>query len=149
MRANSQFAIAIHILSLLALSEKTLSSSQIAGSAGANPAFIRRIIGHLQRAGLVETQMGTRGGVSPTKSPQSVTLLDVYDATEQAPLLSLHHSKPLETCLCGGNIEAVLSPIFGDAEAVLKQKLAQYTIQDVVDSIHQAATPPLQLILDG
>jgi Rrf2 family protein len=142
MPANSQFAIAIHVLTLLALSDTALSSFEIAGSAGTNPVFVRRIIGDLQRAGLVETHMGVNGGVTLTHNAAQITLLEAYDATHQGHLLSLHQSQPLKTCLCGGNIEAVLHPIFTDAEQALREHLAQHTIADVAQAIRVLAGPP-------
>jgi Rrf2 family protein len=139
MRANSQFAIAIHVLTLLALSDAALSSADIAGSAGTNPVFVRRIIGDLQRAGLVETHMGVNGGVTLARDAGEISLLDAYDATHQGHLLSLHQSQPLKTCLCGGSIKAALSPIFTDAEGALRERLAQYTITDVAQAIRMRA----------
>ncbi len=139
MRANSQFTIAVHALALLTLTEAALSSSDIAGSAGTNPVFVRRIIGDLQRAGLVETHMGVNGGVALARDAVQITLLDAYEATHQGQLLSLHQSQPLKTCLCGGNIEAVLHPIFTEAEQALRERLAQYTIADVAQAIRMRA----------
>ena len=142
MRANSQFAIAIHCLTLLALSEKPVSSSDMAGSAGTNPAFVRRIIGALNRAGLVETQLGSSGGVLLKGEPIAITLEAIYAATHQLPLLSLHQSKPLASCICGGNIEAVIQPIFHDAEQALHNYLAGVTLADVVAGIQKQADLP-------
>lgn len=135
MRANSQFAVAIHTLALLALGDGLISSSDIAVSAGTNPVFIRRIIGDLARAGLVHTHKGVHGGVGLARAAESISLLDVYAATHQGNLLSMHESKPLPECLCGGNIEAVLSPIFDDAEQILRDRLSQSTIAEVVEAI--------------
>jgi Rrf2 family protein len=139
MRANSQFAIAVHALTLLALSDRPLSSAVVAGSAGTNPAFVRRIIGDLQRAGLVETRRGLRGGVALARAAAQITLLDAYQATQHRRLLSLHHSQPLQTCLCGGNIEAVLVPIFAEAEQALHDRLTRQTIAQVADAIRRRA----------
>lgn len=139
MRANSQFAIAIHALALLSLSDTALSSADIAGSAGTNPVFVRRIIGDLQRAELVRTHMGVHGGVTLARDAVAIDLLTVYEATHQGRLLSLHQSMPLETCICGGNIEAVLDPIFSEAEQALRKRLSQFTIADVVQAIRVRA----------
>jgi len=139
MRANSQFAIAIHGLTLLALSDVPISSSNIAGSTGSNPAFIRRIMSNLQHHGLITTQMGVNGGMSLACSADELSLIEIYDATQQMQLLELHQSEPLASCLCGGNIKAVLSPIFLGAEQALRDYLAQYTLQDVVDGIISVA----------
>ncbi|MCC7307577.1 MAG: Rrf2 family transcriptional regulator, partial [Acidobacteria bacterium] len=57
MAANSQFAMAVHILALLALKGETnLKSDTIAHSVNTNPVVIRRILGQLANARLVESQ---------------------------------------------------------------------------------------------
>ncbi len=139
MRANSQFTIAIHGLTLLALSDAPVSSSNIAGSTGSNPAFIRRIMSNLQYHGLITSQMGVNGGMLLARSADTLSLLEIYDATQQTQLLELHQSEPLASCLCGGNIKSVLSPIFIGAEQALRDYLTQYTLQDVVDGIISVA----------
>ena len=56
MSINSRFTVTVHILALLALEQKPLSSKYIAASVNTNPVVIRRILGLLSRAGLVTTR---------------------------------------------------------------------------------------------
>ncbi|HEY4389291.1 MAG TPA: Rrf2 family transcriptional regulator, partial [Ktedonobacteraceae bacterium] len=59
---NSQFAVAIHTLTLIAQAgDEPITSEYIAGSVNTNPVFIRRILGLLSRAGLVASQPGVGG----------------------------------------------------------------------------------------
>ncbi len=55
---NAQFATAIHILTMLAITNKLLSSAYIAGSINANPAIVRKLISTLSSHALVITREG-------------------------------------------------------------------------------------------
>ncbi|MCA1734101.1 MAG: Rrf2 family transcriptional regulator, partial [Acidobacteria bacterium] len=54
MATSSRFAVATHILTVLAVrGDEPSSSNLIASSVGTNPVVIRRLLGMLGRAGLV------------------------------------------------------------------------------------------------
>jgi Rrf2 family protein len=135
MRINSRFTVATHILTLLALQQQALSSAAIAGSVNTNPVVIRRILGDLSKAGLVVTQQGTEGGTTLARPGDTITLLDIYRATEEAGLFALHHSAPNPLCPCGRNIQPLLGPVFTQAEAALEGVLAQTTVAELAQSI--------------
>lgn len=108
MSVNSRFAISIHMLALLALNQgKSLTSAFISNSVNTNPVFVRRILRALSKAGLVTTQLGVDGGSRLARSPNEITLLAVYQATEPGSLFTLHHSRPNPLCPCGGNIQPI------------------------------------------
>ncbi len=52
---NSQYAVAVHVLSLINTFPDHMSSADIAGSVGTNPVVIRNVTGQLRRAGLLQT----------------------------------------------------------------------------------------------
>lgn len=140
MPANSQFAVAIHILSLLDLNQSPVSSTSIAGSVGTNPAFIRRIIGQLTEHHLVETRMGVNGGVILAKDAQDITLLDVHMAIHKDfDLFSLHQSTPNPNCICGANVGAIMDDVFGDIAEIVEQQLSEKTIRDISTKIRLRA----------
>jgi Rrf2 family protein len=136
--SNSQFAIAIHILTLLAQGDdEPVTSQRIAGSVNTNPVFIRRILGLLSRTGLVTSQPGVGGGWRLLRDPASITLLEVYRAIDEDPLLSMHHSQPNPECLIGRNIQRTLTIYFGEAERAFEQVLAGQTIAQVLKTARQ------------
>ena len=56
---TSRFTVAIHILSLLALTKgESRTSEELATSVNTNPVVIRKILGILRKAGLIQIQMG-------------------------------------------------------------------------------------------
>ena len=135
MSINSRFAVAVHILALLALTGDSLSSKDIACSVNTNPVVVRRLLGLLSKGGLVETQLGVEGGSSLVQPPEQITLWQIYRLTEPGELFSLHPSPPDPLCACGRNIQPVLSGFFQEAETAMAQVLGQATLADVVEGI--------------
>jgi len=135
MSTNTQFALAIHVLTLLAQAEGVpLTSDYMAGSVNTNPVFIRRILGQLQRAGLVRSQPGARGGWRLRHAPDAIRLLAVYRAVARGGLLALHHRPPNPRCPVGRNIEQALGASFGAAQRAFEQALDQQTVAQVLDA---------------
>ena len=132
MRTNTQFAIAIHILTLLALAHgEQVTSAEMASSVNTNPAFLRRILGDLSRAGLVESQPGVSGGWRLLREPAGITLLTIFRAVDERHLLAMHHH-PNPNCQIGAVIQSTLESYFGEAESAFEQTLARQTLAQVV-----------------
>ncbi|MDF3831526.1 Rrf2 family transcriptional regulator [Cupriavidus basilensis] len=137
--SNSRFAVAVHILTLLASADTPLPSSLIAGSVGTNPALIRRMVGQLAEAGLVSTMMGSNGGASLARAAASITLLDVFRAVESTALIALHHSAPNPACMVGREITGALKQAADRAQAAMDGALAGITIAGMLADVEQAA----------
>jgi Rrf2 family protein len=130
---NTQFAIGVHCLTLLAgAGNAPVTSENIAGSVNTNPVFIRRVLGQLQRAGLVESQPGMGGGWRLRRDAEAVTLLEVFRAVEDGQLVALHHRPPNPACPVGRTIEHTLRGYFGEAERAFEQVLAGQTVAEVL-----------------
>jgi Rrf2 family protein len=135
MHSSSRFTIALHILTWMALvaqKQKIVTSDQIAASVNTNPVFIRRILGLLEKAQLVIVQHGTGAGWRMARSPEAISLLDVYQAVEQTPLFEMHYSQPNQACPVGRGIQPALKRFYEEAENALKQQLAQTTVAQVL-----------------
>lgn len=139
MTTSSRFAVAVHILTLLAQSDEPVPSSMIAGSVGTNPALIRRLIGVLTEAGFVTTTMGSTGGAVLARPASAITLLDVFRATETTALISLHQSAPNPACMVGREITGALQTVATRAQAAMDASLAAITIAGMLDEVEQAA----------
>ena len=138
MAIVSRYTVALHILTWLAYwSEKDefFPSDRIANSVGTSPVFLRRILGQLAKAGLVLVQHGGTGaGWKLARLPEEISLLDVYEAVVQTPLVELHHSQPNPSCIIGHGIQPALQTVYEDSEEALKRRLAQESIRDLVAS---------------
>ncbi len=141
MSTSTRFAVAVHVLALLALDgDKPVTSETIASSVNTNPVVIRRILGMLARAGLVTSQPGSGGGASLARPPEQVALWDVYRVVDGSALFALHRRPPNPHCLCGRNIEPVLGEVFDEAETALARVLAGVSIADVARNIEARAS---------
>jgi Rrf2 family protein len=136
MSTNSRFAVAVHVLSLMAWSgEEPLTSELVAESVNTNPVVIRRMLKELAKAGLVVSQTGSLGGSRLATDPASTTLLDVYQALEYGGVFSLHRAPPSRDCPVGVNIETVLGEVLQEVDSAVEQVLEKITINDVVQRL--------------
>lgn len=126
---NVQFATAIHILTLLAITEDNLSSSYIAGSININPAMVRKSLSILSASGLVETREGKGGGALLAKPAGRILLSDIYRAVNDAPLLG-KVNEPNPECTVGKQINSHLLDLYNQADNALINKLSTITLAD-------------------
>lgn len=139
MATNSRFSIAIHVLTMLAQSgDGRLKSDYIAESVNTNPVVIRRLLCGLQAANLVASQVGAAGGTSLARPAKDIKLSDIYDAVSTGDIFSLHPKTPNQDCPVGKNIEAILCALQKEIDQSVEEKLAQYTLQDVIEKIENA-----------
>jgi Rrf2 family protein len=136
MAANSRLTIAIHVLTWMTLAQRRgqdlLTSDQVAASVNTNPVIIRRSLGDLRRAGLVEVRHGAGAGWSLARTPEEISLLDVYDAVEQQPLFGMHHTEPNLECPVGRGIRPALDHVYGGVERNLRRELRRTSIADML-----------------
>jgi len=136
MAANSRLTIAVHALAWMALAQRQgrelLTSDQVAASVNTNPVIIRRSLGTLRRAALVEVRHGAGAGWSLARAPEQISLLDVYDAVEQEPLFGMHRTEPNLECPVGRGIRPALDHIYGGVEQTLRRELRRTSIADVL-----------------
>ncbi|WP_420596245.1 Rrf2 family transcriptional regulator [Deinococcus sp.] len=135
---NSDYAVAVHILSLLNREAQPLSSELIAGSVGVNPVVIRQVSGLLRRGGLLATQRGVMGA-KLTRPAEQISLLDVYRAVGAPQTVLKLHRHPNPACPVGANIQCVLDGVFAQAQAALEAELARVSLSDVDAALHQQA----------
>ncbi|MFC4533693.1 Rrf2 family transcriptional regulator [Sphaerisporangium dianthi] len=139
MSANSRLTIAAHALVWISLYQRqgrgVATSEQIGGSANTNPVVIRRLLGDLRRAGLVESRRGVGAGWSLTRELESITLLDVYEAIEPGPLFAMHRATPNQGCVVGYGIQPAMRGIYEGVEETLRRELARVTLEDVLRDV--------------
>jgi len=124
---NVRFAIAVHMLVLLALGEEIQNSATIAGSVRTHPVVIRRILGLLVRAGLVTGRTGPHGGFRLARTADSITLDEVFRAVEQDGAAPPAH-RPNPKCPVGRHVADVLGTIGERAEQAFLGSLARETV---------------------
>lgn len=135
---NSRFAVAVHIMTIVATSEgQPISSEFIAGSVNTNPSLIRRLLSMLTKAGLTTTQLGAGGGALLAKPAHQITLRDVYRAVDEGELFAVHREPPNIRCPVGRHIQALLESRFEAATHALERELERTTIADALAEVFQ------------
>lgn len=135
MQLSSRFPVAVQMLIILAWcpAELKVTSDLMARSVNTNPALIRRIMGYLKRAELIDVAPGA-GGARLNRSPDRITLLDIYRAvelTEQDRLFGLHECQN-PRCPIGQRINRVLQPHLEAAREALEESLAGVTVRELL-----------------
>jgi Rrf2 family protein len=147
---NSRFAVAVHVLTLMAWSDdEPLKSEQVAESVNTNPVVIRRMLCELAQAKLVVSQTGALGGSKLARRPGSITLLDVYRALEFRGVFSLHRQPPSRRCPVGVNIETVLGNVLENVDSAVEQVLADITIEDLVGRLRPCGSALVEARVEG
>jgi len=137
MSANARLAVAVHTLGILAFAEECpVTSDRIADSVQTNAVSIRRIFQALGKAGLVVGQMGPNGGARLARTPESITLADVWRAVDDDALFALPRSGGNPDCSLNRAVRPVLGEVFDDATAALEASLASVTLADVIRRVH-------------
>ncbi|GAA0592935.1 Rrf2 family transcriptional regulator [Kribbella sandramycini] len=139
MSANSRLTIAAHALAWIGLYQRqghpVATSEQIADSANTNPVVIRRLLGELRAAGLVESHRGAGAGWTLTRELAQITLLEVYDAVDTGPLFALHRGTPNQGCVVGHGIQPAMTNIYAGVEETVREELRKTTLEDVLQAV--------------
>lgn len=133
---NVQFTVATHVLAGLAYSAATgvsgLTSAALATSVNAEPSFVRRVISKLAKANLVTTTRGKNGACSLARPAKTITLLDIYRASEAPATFSIHHY-PIECeCPVSANISDCMSGVLAYAQEGFEERLAMRSLAELV-----------------
>ena len=143
MQISSRFTIAIHILICVELygNDAPATSESLAGSIGAHPVVIRRILGQLRRAGLITVVRGREGGAHIAKELTDITLADIFRAVESISGHSLFsfHENPNPACPVGRHIHDVLDHRLMDIQDAMEKEMEKTTLADVVKEAREKA----------
>lgn len=133
---STKYSVSVHILSMIALKkEKAITSEYIAHSVNTNPALVRRLMSTLKRAGLIESQ--TRIGViGLAKSPDKISLLEIFKAVEKDQRLFAIHTDTNDKCPVGARIGTILEHISTGVQYNFEQKLDSILLSDILEDLH-------------
>ncbi len=133
MLSNTHFSLAVHALSAMAFNEgQVVGSEMLAGSMGTNPSFLRRLLGQLRDAGLVETRLGKAGGSTLARPADQITLLDIYRVTELRPAMTAHACDGKSACPVAQNMEKMLEDLNCKLENTVTTELKKTTLANLI-----------------
>ena len=134
MQISSRFTLAIHIFACIDTfgSEYKVTSDFLAGSTNVNPVIIRKLLGQLKGARLIEVARGT-GGTTVTRPLEEISFLDIYNAVEcvENGELFHFHENPSTNCPVGKNIHNILDGRLLQVQNALEKELAAITLADI------------------
>ncbi|HJT75426.1 MAG TPA: Rrf2 family transcriptional regulator [Chitinophaga sp.] len=128
---KSKFAISVHILSLLSLSDtEWLSSDMIAGSLNTNPALVRKELAALKEAGFVEGKEGKNGGSKLARPADSILLSDIFGLVKETHIFGFSPNLPNPNCTIGANINGALDHLFNEIDRSVYEQLKNITLAE-------------------
>jgi Rrf2 family protein len=140
MQISSRFTLAIHIIACIETfkNEHKVTSDFLAGSTNVNPVIVRKILGQLKSAGIVEVARGS-GGAVLSKPLDKITFLDIYKAVEcvENGELFHFHEKPNPKCPVGRNIHTVLDNRLDKVQQAMENELKKITLADIESDIQK------------
>jgi Rrf2 family protein len=141
MAATSvQFTVAAHIMAALGFFHgEEVSSATLAESVKADPTFVRKSLSKLSKAGLIVTTRGKNGASTLTRSPEQVTLLDIYRASAAPPTFAIHNYPVERRCPISRNIKGCMSSVLRKGQNSFENALDRITLADVVGEIRRAS----------
>ena len=108
-----------------------IPTTQLSDDLNMSPSSTSSILRRLNRAGLIETREGVKGGVRLAVPSVEVTVLDIFDAIEQNKPLFQQNVKLRVTGQKPDRATKALIDVFSDAEAAMKARLQATTIEDL------------------
>src|SRR4051812_38758175 len=120
---------------MLAYSGGVVDSRRVAASVNTNPVVVRRLLLALRRAGLIRTCVGKHGGASLAKDPNQISLLDIYDAVQPRPVISVSQRNAFKKCLVSCNMKQIMVRVSEDADQAMRDHLRGTTLQQLLRKI--------------
>ena len=140
MQISSRFTIAVHILICIETfkNDYKITSDFLASSVNANAVVIRRLLQQLKKAGIINVKRGS-GGAEMARSPEEITLLDIYNAVEcvEEGKLFHFHENPNPACPVGKNIHNILDDKLLRVQQAMERELASITLEDVMEDLEK------------
>lgn len=149
MRINAKCSTAVHLLLMIAVlpPHRKMTSESLAASAGCNAVEIRKLLGSLKRAGIIDVARGT-GGATLKRSPRDITLLDIHAAVDASSLDALigMHAHAHEQCPFGRNIYGLLAAPYAEIGDAVRNKMRSITLEQLLRRL-EAMEPAIQVPL--
>lgn len=132
----------MHALALTSLARemrkgRPVTSNAIAAMVGVHPVHVRRVMGSLREAGLVESQSGPLGGWELARDPNEITLYDIYRALEPDLPFDMPTRAPEACCRFAPFLPQALAGAMDSARQALQQHLSSVTLEQVLASMEK------------
>jgi Rrf2 family protein len=130
MQITRQADYAVRAVRYLARQESDhrVATSTVAREMKIPPSFLAKIISQLAIAGLLHTSRGAHGGVTLTREPKDISLLEVVESIDGPIMLNQCVSDPANCEVSG---DCPMHPIWADVQKDLVARLRRTTFADL------------------
>jgi len=129
---SGKFAITTHILTLLAkFPEEYLASDYIAGSLNIHPVLVRKEIANLKKNHLVESREGKYGGTKLLKSPEAISMEEIFNITFEKVNFGFSKNDPNPLCPVGKQINTNRTHLYDDINDSIISKLKTISLAEL------------------
>lgn len=133
---DTRFAVSVHIMTALAhRRDGRLTSPRLAESIRTNPIVVRRLVAKLVERGLVTSYRGKAGGLELARSPEEISLRDVYLASTEKPLVAISAKKPQKECAVSCAMGKILREVVRGMEDASLSYLDRIRLSDLTRKI--------------
>lgn len=152
MKVNTQCSIAIHIVLSIAIfsDQYKMTSTLLAQSTGNNPVIVRNIFGQLKKAGIIHVKRGS-GGATLARSPEEITIWDIYSAVASEPMQNLLgiHPNPSPDFPIGCQIGDLLEEPYTAIRRATREAMIAQTLADIIVRYHESPVAQSNLLLSS
>lgn len=131
MKRDSRLSSVLHALLHMAEQEGRMTSDALAQCLGTNPVVVRRTMGFLRDAGIVQSERGHAGGWRIQADLRQVTLRQLHEALGEPAMFAIGNRHEAPECLVEQSVNAALEGAFAEAEALLLQRFSEITLADL------------------
>jgi Rrf2 family protein len=134
---DTRFSVSVQIMMTMAHhNDEMMNSDILAKALKTNPTFVRKLVSKLVAANLVHSFRGKGGGIKLAKTPNDISLKDIYLAsTEEKTLLSVHNKPVIKACQVSCCIKEVLDDIVVGIEDSTISFLSKKRLSDLLKNI--------------
>lgn len=137
--ANTQFAVAVHIMAVLGChatdDSEPVTSALLAQSINTSSSFIRRTLSLLAKAELVHTTRGATGSCTLARPAQDISMLDIYRAVNAPKVFSLHTYPPQEKCSVSCRMKYAMTGLLDQAQEGMEDSLSRRSLSELIDEL--------------
>jgi Rrf2 family protein len=109
-----------------------VTSAHLTASVRAHESQVRSVLSKLVKAGLVVTARGRNGFSALSRPAHTISLLEIYQAVEAPPVLSIHEYPKEKTCRTSSTHKEAMAELLQDTQRAFEARLGQRMLSEMV-----------------
>jgi len=137
---DTRFPTAFQIVLTVAVRDQDGSrctSFDLAAGLGANPSFVRKLLGPLSQSGILVSSIGKNGGIRLGRGACEISLYDIYSAVITDKKLWAGRGDVQCECPVSKHVSTLFDCVERQAEAAVETALSQLTIADTLRQLQE------------